>query len=190
MANKESVDEALEKYEVRRGEVASLRKLIESLLNDNVSNTSLREIESSKSKKDINDLRDIRNNTLRDSKLKGAYDKYIEDGIITDGEAITIIGIQKDIRANLEKAITASIKDEKRSKFAFNRLLAETVDEYLENLTKVTKGLKPKFFLKAVKLRALVATLELDDETKVDITENISAEDHPVQEILNLIKII
>ena len=66
--------------------------------------------------------------------------------------------------------------------------LASAVDAYLKNFVKITKGLRPKSFLRALELRTLVATLELDDVSEVDVTEDISAGGHPVQRILNLIK--
>jgi hypothetical protein len=188
MANKELVDKALEKYAVRRDDLSKIKKDIKEIVDSKASDTFIREEDSRKNKRSINDIRDIRRNTLRDSKLKGLYDKVKKDGVVTNGEAIKIIEVQKALRQDLAKALAASIEDEQQARFEFNMSLASAVDAYLKNFVKVTKGLRPKSFLRALELRTLVATLELDDVSEVDVTEDISASGHPVQRILNLIK--
>lgn len=190
MANKELVDKALEKYSARRKEVTEIRKTVESIIDDNASDAFIRQKESLKNKGNINNLRDIRSNTLRDSKLKGLVDKVKEDSVVTNAEALKVIGVQNDLRKDLAKVITETIATEKKVRFQFNLELAETVDAYLKNLVKLTKGLKPKLFLRALELRTLVAKLELDDASEVDVNEDITAKDHPVDRILNLLKTI
>ena len=188
MVDKELVDKALDKYSQRRKEVAEIRKTIESIIDENASDAFIRQEESLKNKGDINNLRDIRSNTLRDSKLKGLVDKVKKDGVVTNAESLDVMINQKDLRLSLAKSINASIRDEKEARLKFNLELAQIVDTYLKNLVKITKGLKPKSFLKALELRTLVSKLELDDVSEVDVNEDITAEDHPVQRILNLLK--
>jgi hypothetical protein len=188
MVDKELVDKALSQYKKRKEQVEAINKEISKLVNDTTSDVESREKSFLSNRSQRNNFRDIRSNTLKDEYLKKSYDKYLDDGIISNGEALNIIESQKKLRADIAKSLEAAIEEEKATKLKFNKALAEYVDVYLKNLVTVTKGLRPKSFFKARKLRSLVATLELDDVSEINVNEDITADGHPVQRILNLIK--
>jgi enamine deaminase RidA (YjgF/YER057c/UK114 family) len=183
-----SLQIALDQYAQRKQDVVQFRDDIDNALGEIGQATQETGDESKQRLKEMNVLIDSRTNTLKNENVKEFYDNLLLDDVVDNAEALALIQVQFDWRISAQSDINASVTDVRQLRKDFNLQISALVDQYVENLVKVTKGLRPKAFAKVNRLRTLVASLELVDASKIDFTEDITAEGHPIQEILTLLK--
>jgi hypothetical protein len=184
-----SLQIALNQYAQRKAEVDQLRQEIDSILEVAEQNIKDRGNASKQNLKEKNLLIDSRTNTLKAEDVKNFYDAISADGVVDNAEALALISIQYAWREKgAQDDIRRKIIEEKIDRHTFNLEIEAEVNNYISRLIRVTKGLRPKAFAKVNRLRTLVASLELDDAIKIDVTEDITAKDHPIQQILTLLK--
>ena len=183
-----SLQIALNQYAQRKVEVDQFRQEIDSILEVAEQNIKDRGNASKQNLKEKNLLIDSRTNTLKAEDVKNFYDAISADGVVDNAEALDLISIQYAWRENAQDDIRQKIIEEKIDRHTFNLEIEAEVNNYISRLIRVTKGLRPKAFAKVNRLRTLVASLELDDAIKIDVTEDITAKGHPIQQILTLLK--